>query len=242
MSRIYLVRHGQAGTRKAYDSLSDLGHRQARLLGEHFVAEGIRFDAAYRGAMARQARTANEVTAAYAEAGIPFPEVTLEPGWNEFDLDHIYRELAPVMCAEDAEFKREYEEMVAQARAAENSPEAPVHRRWMPCDTKMVQAWLFEKFPYKGESWQAFRERVAARRHSIGPIRPDANIVVFTSATPIGVWTALTMDIHDQRAMKLAGVIQNTAYTVIRLHASELRLLTFNATPHLPSAELRTHR
>jgi broad specificity phosphatase PhoE len=242
LSRIYLVRHGQAGTRKSYDSLSELGHRQARLLGEHFLTEGIRFDAAYRGAMSRQAKTADEVKAVYDEAGVTFPEITLEPGWNEFDLDHIYRVMAPQLSAADPEFKREYEEMVGQARAAEHSPEAQVHRRWMPCDTKMVQAWLFEKFPYEGESWKAFHERVASRRHSIGPIRPDANIVVFTSATPIGVWTALAMDIHDQRAMKLAGVVQNTAYTVIRLHGSELRLHAFNTVPHLPSAELRTHR
>jgi hypothetical protein len=76
----------------------------------------------------------------------------------------------------------------------------------------------------------------------MAPIRPDANVVVFTSATPIGVWTALSMDIHDHRALKLAGVMQNTAYTVIRLHGSELRLHTFNAVPHLPDAELRTHR
>ena len=33
LSRVYLVRHGQAGTRKAYDSLSDLGRRQAQTAG-----------------------------------------------------------------------------------------------------------------------------------------------------------------------------------------------------------------
>lgn len=242
MSRIYLVRHGQAGTRKSYDSLSDLGRRQARLLGEYFLAEGIRFDAAYRGAMSRQEKTAAEVKAAYDEAGAPFPEIQLEPGWNEFDLDHIYRAMAPQLAAADAEFRTEYEEMVAQARAAEHSPEANINRRWMPCDTKMVRAWIEEKFPFEGESWQAFRARVASQRLSIAPIQPDANIVVFTSATPIGVWTALSMDVEDHRAMKLAGVVQNTAFTVIRLHGSELRLHAFNAVPHLPSAELRTHR
>jgi broad specificity phosphatase PhoE len=242
LSRVYLVRHGQAGTRKAYDSLSDLGHRQARLLGEHFLAEGIRFDAAYRGAMSRQEKTGIEVQAAYAAAGVPFPEIMLDPGWNEFDLDHIYRAMAPQLCDADPDFKREYDEMVAQARAAENSPDAQVNRRWMPCDTKMVEAWLLERYPYGGESWKAFRERVAQRRFAMSPSRPDANIVVFTSATPIGVWTALSMEIEDHRAMKLAGVIQNTAYTVIRLHDEQLRLHAFNTVPHLPASDLRTHR
>lgn len=242
MSRIYLVRHGQAGTRKAYDSLSDLGRLQARLLGEHFLAEGIRFDAAYRGAMSRQQSTAAEVKTVYDAAGVPFPEPVLEPGWNEFDLDHIYRSLAPKLSADDADFRRDYESMVADARAAEASPDAAVNRKWMPCDTAMVQAWILGRYAYEGESWNAFRERVARTRLTMPASHPDTNIVVFTSATPVGIWTALSMDIEDHRAMKLAAVVHNSAYTVIRLHGDQLRLHTFNAIPHLVDAALRTHR
>ena len=59
---MYLVRHGQAGTRDAYDSLSDLGKRQARLLGEHFVSQGIEFAAAFAGALSRQRQTGEAVS------------------------------------------------------------------------------------------------------------------------------------------------------------------------------------
>ncbi len=58
MSVLYLIRHGQAGTRENYDSLSELGRRQARLLGEHL--RGIEFAAAYSGSLARQRATAAE--------------------------------------------------------------------------------------------------------------------------------------------------------------------------------------
>ena len=242
MSRLYLVRHGQAGTRKAYDSLSDLGRRQARLLGEYFVAEGIQFAAAYRGVMRRQEQTGAEVKAAYDDAGIPFPEIELEHRWNEFDLDHIYRSFAPKMCAEDPEFKRAYDEMVAEARAAEQEHGAGVNRRWLPCDMKIVEAWLHERHPYDGETWQHFRERVTASRVDLARWKRDADIVVFTSATPIGIWTALTMEVADHRAMKLAGVVQNASFTVIRLHDEQLRLHTFNAIPHLTAQGLRTYR
>jgi broad specificity phosphatase PhoE len=238
MSRIYLVRHGQAGTRKAYDSLSDVGRQQARLLGEHFLAEGLRFDAVYSGAMARQQATAAEVAAAYREAGADFPEVTLEPGWNEFDLDHIYRALAPKLSADDPEFKREYEEMVAEARAAEDLPDAPVNRRWRPCDTTVVKAWLGRLYEYDGESWADFRARVAGCRNRM----ETGNVVVFTSATPIGIWTALTLEIEDHRAMHLAASVHNAAYTVIRLSGKDLRLQSFNAVPHLAAPGLRTYR
>src|SRR5579863_6504927 len=108
MSRLYLVRHGQAGTRKAYDSLSELGRRQVRLLGEYFVSEKLCFAAAYSGALQRQWETAQEVRAVYRESGAPFPEIVQEPDWNEFDLAHVYQALAPLLSAEDPGFASQY--------------------------------------------------------------------------------------------------------------------------------------
>jgi broad specificity phosphatase PhoE len=242
MSRVYLVRHGQAGTRESYDSLSELGRQQARLLGEYFVSEKVHFAAAYSGTLVRQQETACEVSAVYREAGACFPEILREPGWNEFDLTHVYRSLAPRLCAEDPEFDREYQELVAQARAAAEQPEASVNRRWLPCDVKIVQAWIRGQHSYDGETWQAFRERVIGCQSKLEPAERDENIAVFTSATPIGIWAALSMEIHDERAMRLAGVLHNASCTVIRLHDGELRLHSFNAIPHLGEPGLRTYR
>jgi broad specificity phosphatase PhoE len=242
VSRVYLVRHGQAGTRESYDSLSEMGRRQARLLGEYFVCEGIQFTAAYSGALVRQEETAVEVRAVYGEAGACFPEIVKEPAWNEFDLAHVYRALAPQLCAEDPEFDREYQELAAQTHAAAEQPEASVNRRWLPCDVKVVQAWIRGQHVYDGETWQAFRERVVACQTLIKPVDRDANIVVFTSATPIGIWTALAMEVHDERALRLAGVLHNASCTVVRLHDGELRLHSFNAIPHLGDPALRTYR
>ena len=242
MSRVYLVRHGQAGTREAYDSLSETGCRQARLLGEYFVAEKIQFAAAYAGSLRRQQETAAEVRSVYREAGVYFPEIAPEPGWNEFDLAHVYDALAPQLCAQDPEFAREYQELVVQVRAAAEQPEASVNRRWLPCDIKIVQAWIRGQHAYDGESWQAFRERVVGCQSKLGPVHQEANIAVFTSATPIGIWTALAMEIHDARALRMAGVLHNASYTVMRLNDGQLRLHSFNAIPHLREPELRTHR
>jgi broad specificity phosphatase PhoE len=242
MSRIYLVRHGQAGTREAYDSLSELGRQQARLLGRHFAAEKIQFAAAYSGGLVRQQETAAAVQAVYRAAGLCFPEMVQDPGWNEFDLAHVYRSLAPQLCAEDPEFDRQYQDLMAQARAAAEQPAASVHRRWLPCDIQVVQAWMRGRHAYDGESWQAFRERVIGCQSKLDSMGREENIVVFTSATPIGIWAALGMEVHDERAMRLAGVLHNTSCTVMRLHARELRLHSFNGVPHLSDPELRTYR
>ena len=54
MAQFYLVRHGQAsfGTDN-YDRLSELGHQQARWLGEYFAERDMGFDALVSGDLVR---------------------------------------------------------------------------------------------------------------------------------------------------------------------------------------------
>jgi broad specificity phosphatase PhoE len=241
LSTVYLVRHGQAGTRDAYDSLSELGERQARLLGEHFISQGIRFTSAYRGALTRQQQTAEQIRAVYADVGVGFPTVRVDSGWDEFDLGRVYRELAPLLAAEDPEFLQEYDEMREQVRVSQGAHGARIHRKWMPCDTKVVEAWLAGRYPYGGETWDQFRERVAARRLKMLDARQE-NILVVTSATPLAIWTGLSLEISDERIMRLAGAVYNASYTILRLRKQQLRLFTFNAVPHLAAPGLCTHR
>ncbi|MFN0106321.1 MAG: histidine phosphatase family protein [Bryobacteraceae bacterium] len=235
MSDVYLIRHGQAGTRHHYDTLSELGRHQARLLGDYFASRNLQFQAAFSGGMARQNQTGEQVIAAYQATGLKFPEIHTHDAWREFDLDDIYRALAPQLCAADPAFKIEYEAMREQARA---SVTAEIHRRWAPCDIQVVEAWLHAKFPYNGESWTAFQQRVAA-----APLpEDDINIAVFTSATPTAIWAGRSLDIHDTRALRIAQVLHNTSITVLRVRGEQVRLLSMNEVPHLTRAEWRTHR
>lgn len=240
MSLVHFFRHGQAGTRDRYDSLSEVGRRQAHLLGDYLASQRVEFGAVYSGTLARQQETAACVAAAYARAGVAFPEITALPALNEFDLDGVYRELAPRLAADDAEFRQQYEAMLQQVRESQGSPSAQVHRRWVPCDVQVVDAWIRSVYDYAGESWDAFRARVAtARPHLNGS---EGNVAMFTSATPAAIWTAMALDIHDGRILQLAGALYNSSITVLRLRGDQLRLFSFNGVPHLPDADLRTHR
>ena len=62
MGQLYLVRHGQANSSATseadYDRLSDLGHRQAELLGEWMRAHEDPFDLTFSGTMRRHRETA----------------------------------------------------------------------------------------------------------------------------------------------------------------------------------------
>ena len=242
MSNVYFIRHGQAGTRDAYDSLSELGRRQARLLGEFLVAQGVEFAAAYAGGLARQQQTAAGVSAAYAEAGLAFPELSIDAGWDEFDFHHVYRELAPLMCEDDEEFRREHGEVAGELRASAGDHTADVHRVWRASDTKVMDAWVGGRYPYAGESWEQFVARVAACRLKRTDAQPRENVAVFTSAVPTAVWTARALEAPGEQIPRLAAVLLNTSYTVLQLRAEETLLLTFNAVPHLNSPDLRTRR
>jgi broad specificity phosphatase PhoE len=240
VSLLYFFRHGQAGTRELYDSLSEVGRRQSELLGEYLVRERVEFQRVYVGAMCRQQQTAAAVMEAYRAAGLPFPPPQVSTAWNEFDLDRVYSELAPRLAADDEAFRREYEAMVEQIRASRGLADAEVHRRWSPCDIQVMDAWIRSLYPYSGESWDAFRQRVATPRSSLSGA--EGNIAVFTSATPNAIWTGLTLDIHDARILPLAGALYNSSITILRLRGEQLRLLSFNGTPHLIDAGMRTHR
>jgi broad specificity phosphatase PhoE len=242
LTTIYLVRHGQAGTRGSYDSLSDLGRKQSRLLGEYFISQKIVFAAAYSGALSRQRGTAAEVCLAYREACLPFPEVAVESAWNEFDLDHIYREIGPKLCADDQQFKLHFETMRRQVRSAHGAEGDGAKRRWLPCDTEIVHTWIRGRYQYSGESWEQFRSRVVAWQTVADPPEGRAAVAVFTSATPVAIWTGLALGILDERLIDFAGVLQNSSFTVLRLRDKQRRLFAFNAVPHLASACLRSLR
>ena len=234
MSVVYLIRHGQAGTRENYDSLSELGRQQARLLGEHFTAQDIRFDAVYSGSLARQRAT--------VEQACPGQAVTVDPGWDEFDLSQVYAELAPVMADADAEFHRDYAAMQEAVVTSRGAHDAPVHRRWNDCDKKVVRAWVEGRYPYSGESWGAFTARIRAALDRLVRLNHAGNVAVFTSATPTGICAAKTLDLEDVRAMWLAGVLFNASFTTLRVRGDEVRLFSLNNTPHLDTPALRTFR
>lgn len=239
MNLLYLIRHGQAGPRDRYDCLSDLGRRQARLLGAWLAREGVHFDSVWTGALARQTETAELVLGALAEAGSPQPEPLVDTRWNEFDLDAVYAAIAPQMAAADPAFRRHYESLLT----ALSSGQGEVHRHWTPADTSVVRAWIHEQYRFTGESWAAFAERVRlAGEAPLAAAAAGGRVAVFTSATPVGLTLGRIFPLEPRHVMQLAGVALNTNMTILDVADSRPSLFTFNSTPHLDRAEWRTFR
>ena len=238
MSALYLLRHGQAGTRNDYDKLSGLGHRQARLLGEFLAAQKVEFTALIRGAMRRQRETAQHTIDAYAHAGLPLPQMVTDERWNEFDLGHVYEEIAPRLCDSDQEFRIGYEEMMASY----SDPNASFHRNSTILDSKVVRAWISEQFPYNGESWIEFHSRVIAALNDLRQYADLGHVAVFTSATPTAISVAHSMGVTDFRTARIAGLSYNSSISTLRIQPTDFTLFSFNSVPHLEDPALRSFR
>jgi broad specificity phosphatase PhoE len=239
LSDIYFVRHAQAGSRVNYDVLSDLGRQQARLLGEHLTAHGIELGAVYSGGMRRQRETAEIACDAIVRAGLTAPQLTMDERWNEFSLISVYRAIAKRMKQDDAGFARDIAEMQQAIARDPHTTRGAVGR----CDQAVIRAWMHNRYPdYEGEAWSSFRKRIHGCASDLSSNHgSEKAIAIFTSATPIAIIAGATLGLTDEKLLSILGVIYNTSVSVMKARNGELRLFTFNATPHL-SASQRTFR
>lgn len=239
MSYIYLIRHAQAGSRDNYDVLSETGQQQARLLGENLLAQGVELGAVYSGGMRRQRETAQMACDVLTRAGLAAPEVITDERWNEFSLISVYRAIAKRMMKDDADFARDIEEMQQAISRDPHTTGGAVGR----CDQAVIRAWMENRYSdYAGEAWSSFRSRIQTCAGDISSNHhAEKAIAVFTSATPIAITAGAALGLSDEKLLSILGVIYNTSVSVMRARNGELRLFSFNATPHL-SISQRTLR
>ncbi|WP_310528518.1 histidine phosphatase family protein [Nocardioides sp.] len=217
MSRILLVRHGQASWGAAdYDQLSTLGEAQSRILGAALATQGITPDVLISGAMKRHGQTARGVCEG---AGWELP-VTTDEGWNEFDhLQVLARHPAP-----------EGVDIRADPRAFQAWFEAATLR------------WTGGAHDDYDESFAHFSARVSsALDRTIGGLGPQGTAVVFTSGGPISWAAATRLDGGTHLWLRLNQVVINAAVTSFVVGSRGATLLAFNEHTHL-SPDHQTYR
>ncbi|MCG3269174.1 histidine phosphatase family protein [Yoonia sp. I 8.24] len=91
MGEIVFVRHGQANSsatdEESYDKLSEMGHQQARWLGEYLSDREAPFDKVIAGSLRRHRETA---------AGMGFADPVIDPRLNEMDYFNLGQALDDV--------------------------------------------------------------------------------------------------------------------------------------------------
>jgi broad specificity phosphatase PhoE len=224
MGMIYMVRHGQASFGEAnYDRLSDLGVRQARILGGHLVDTGLRPDALYSWKLERQKGTADEVIDCYRKRGLPIPDYTFSYALNEYDSAGVLMSQVRDILEEDPSFQEDLDRIYSDKRSFQKVFEMSVMR------------WISGRYDKPGiESWPAFSSRVCdGIEDIISEEGRGKNIVLFTSGGPIAALLHRVLGLTGENAIRLSWQIVNASVTRFMYNSKRITLAGFNVVSHL---------
>jgi broad specificity phosphatase PhoE len=217
VSEFYLVRHGQASFgAKNYDKLSDLGHQQARWLGEYFTARDITFSQAFMGDMVRHKETTQGILDGLSQP----PVVTVDTGFNEFNFQNI---------------GNSYLSLNPQSRLPDNPKPADFYRLLKLA----MHAWsedLLTKNTLE-ESWLDFKNRVQNALHSVCQQDNNAPILIVSSGGAISMLMSLVLGLDAKQVIELNMQVRNTSISHFYFNKSTIRLASFNNVPHLDSPD-----
>ena len=222
MSRIHLVRHGQASFGAAdYDDLSPTGHEQSRVLGAALAARGVTADVLVTGEMRRHDQTATGVR----EGSGWTAGVRVDAGWNEFD--HLQ-----VLAVHE------------RPSTVEGESEKAAFQRWFE---EATQRWTSGAHDEAyDESFDAFTARVAAAMDRLAAsLGPRETAVVLSSGGPIA-WVVASLLADDAATrtslwQRLNPVSVNSGVSTVVRGSRGTTLVSFNAHDHL-SPDLLTYR
>lgn len=241
MSRLLFIRHAQASFfSDNYDQLSEKGFVQARLLGEHFVAEKIHFDKVYVGPLLRQKQTLEEVRKAYRKAGLAFPKEDLVlPELSEHLGSTVMRELMPFFKQHDPIFQ-------AFDPTVDREPTEQV-RHFLKAFHHFLKLWATDQLgmehPPHIENWKEFRERVnTGMKKLMEGSKEGQTIAAFSSAGAVSASMGFVTDMNnEQKVVELGGQVRNSSISEYLFSGGRINLHAFNRTPHLKDPELITH-
>jgi broad specificity phosphatase PhoE len=214
MGVLLLVRHGQGslGTSN-YDELSELGRRQARLVGARLAGSDLRVSQAWCGGLARQRETACTVL---AELGLPPGDLGTDDRLDEYD--HM------AILATDSTEDPSTEDPFVSALTPES------RRALQSTLDEAISRWIQGGADYR-ETHSAFTARAEAAIGELAAL-PGTTMAV-TSAGVIAVACARLTGLPADRWPTLARVVVNTSVTRLITGRTGTHLLTFNDHAHL---------
>ncbi len=214
MPHVWLIRHGQASFGAAnYDVLSELGARQARLLGEWLAERRLRPARIMVGTLTRQQETAQALAEGLGGAA---PEFEVHAGLNESDADSV---------------------LSGWFAAGNPRPERGDRKAHFKALTQAVLAWQQGKIE-GAESFAEFETRVAdAVKQAAEGERPTFCV---SSGGAIGQAVRAAVGAPAETQIRLQMQIKNASFTRLAGRAERLNLLGFNETPHLEGDETLT--
>ena len=239
MSRLFLVRHGQASfLERNYDKLSPKGEEQARILGKYWAGLNLTFDQVFSGPRVRQRETARIAGEAYKAAGAPWPEPTVLQEFDEFQAEAVMERSLPELVETDSGVRKMHEAF----KNASTRPEQ--FKTFQEIFEVIIGRWADGKLPLEGiEPWEDFCLRVQNRLAQLCANGSSGqNIAIFSSGGPVGVAMQRALDLSTEATLKAAWMVRNCSFSEFLFSPGRFTLSSYNATPHFTDPEFLTHR
>jgi len=239
MGRLLFIRHAQASfLSQNYDKLSDLGEKQARLLGEYWAKRNTGFDRAWTGPCVRHKDTARLAREACVHVGLQFPEPVVVPEFDEYQGDEVLqRSLARLL--ESSDRIRELHEAFEKSDGSYEK-----FKTFQKMFEAVISMWVDGKISPDGvESWTEFSIRVnQGLTHILSACRQGERVVVFTSGGPIALAVQRALQLTSQNTLQVSWMSQNCSVSEFLFSKDRFTLSTFNSFSHLDNSSLQTYR
>lgn len=215
MATIYLIRHGQASFGAAdYDKLSELGCRQAQVVGEYLRDCNITFDAVYSGDLSRQRETARLAIASQPE------EVShhIDPRFNEIQNDEQLKYLLPEVVKNNPAIEALVERGLSSSKDYQKVIDA-VFNYWVSprCKDSRIQSWA----DYSAGTRQAMLELMQSQGGG-------KTVGVFTSGGTIATIVAQVLGLTGEETYQFYEPIFNCSVSQLFYSGTRISLSYFN--------------
>jgi broad specificity phosphatase PhoE len=215
MSAIYLIRHGQASFgAQNYDKLSELGRRQAQVVGEYLRDSGIQFDTVYSGDLSRQRETAALAIASQPQE-VPHH---IDPRLNEIQNDEQLKYLLPEVIKRQPAVQALVEKGLSSSKDYQKAIDA-VFNYWVTpaCNDPRIQSWA--------DYSSGARQSMADIMHAHGS---GQTIGIFTSGGTLATIVAQVLGLRGEQTYQLYEPIFNCSITQLFYSKSKISLSYFN--------------
>jgi broad specificity phosphatase PhoE len=239
MSRLILVRHGQASfLERNYDKLSPKGEAQSRLLGEYWAEHKVHFDRVYSGPRVRQRETARIVGEAYHQAGVAWPEPIVLDAFDEFRAEAVMERCLPELIEKDQHIHTLHQ---AFQNASGRDEQFKTFQRIFEV---VIGRWAAGEIPLAEiEPWSDFCSRVQSALSQLSSNGSGGlQVAVFSSGGPVGVALQRALGLSTEATLKAAWMVRNCAYNEFLFSSSRFTLTSYNACPHLSDPGFITYR
>jgi len=230
MSKIFLIRHGQASfLADDYDNLSAKGILQSKALGTYFLKYKIYFDKIYIGGLKRHQQTFEGFSLAFSQNKINLPLPIYLNDLNEHQALEAFNLSFKNFIDKNKQAQKLYDEML-------ENPDLKKKNTILIFGLFMKE-FVAGEYPLNGsaiQSWSAFRQQT---KQGIATILNNTfkgeTVGVFTSGGTKSSIIGDSLGLNEGKISELNMAIRNTSFSQLIYSKNSIKLFSINEIPHL---------